>query len=296
MSRITVASICPLMGLSDPTRNMRTLERWSRRAREAGADLVLFPEVFITGYGEDFMYASGYADRQRFLALAEALPGPSTDALAELSGDIGIYICAGLLEEQGGKRYNTQVMIDPSKGYVGRYRKVQVGSGEAWFSEAGDDWPVFDVRGIPTGIMICRDKSHPEVARILALEGAILLLAPHASTQRPDMGFTTWSLKICAVRAMENGCFVIANNNIYDCPMNEERTQAGYSFAIDPYGEVVHCDQGAGDVESMALIAVDSDVVRKRRAMEGPGFNLFTRRPEVYGRLVSRPAVPRQAY
>ena len=292
MSRIIVASVCPLMGLSDPVRNLQTLTKWSCRAKEAGADLVLFPEAFITGYGEDFMYEDGYAEKQKFLSLAEPVPGPSTEALAEISEELGIFICAGVLEVDCGHRYNTQVMIDPERGYAGGYRKVQVGSGEAWFSEPGNDWPVFDVRGIPTGIMICRDKSHPEVARILALEGAILLLAPHASSQRADMGFTTWSLKICAVRAMENGCYLIANNNIYDCPMNAERAQAGYNFAIDPYGEIVHCDQGPGDVEKMALIVVDTDVVRRRRDLEGPGFNLFSRRPEAYGRLVARPAGP----
>ena len=129
MSRITVAGVCSLMGLSDPARNMQTLDRWCRRAQQAGADLVLFPEMF----------------------------------------------------------------------------------------------------------------------------------------------------------------------NIYDCPMSEDRSQGGFTFAIDPYGEVVHCDQGAGDEEKMALITVDSDVVRARRDMEGPGFNLFTRRPEVYGRLVSGPAGPRRA-
>jgi len=294
MSRITVASVCSLMGLSDPARNMQTLDRWCRRAQQAGADLVLFPEMFITGYGEDFMYANGYADKERFLSLAQVVPGPITEALAGLAGELGIFICAGLLEEEHGTPYNTQVMIDPSRGYLGKYRKIQVSSHEEWFSQPGGDWPVFDVGGISTGIMICRDKSHPEVARILALEGAILLLAPHACTQR-EMDFTTWSLKICTVRAMENGCYVIANNNIYDCPMSEDRSQGGFTFAIDPYGEVVHCDQGAGDEEKMALITVDSDVVRARRDMEGPGFNLFTRRPEVYGRLVSGPAGPRRA-
>ena len=55
--------------------------------------------------------------------------------------------------------------------------------GEQWFSAPGNSLPVFDVRGVPTGIMICRDKSFPEVAAMLALEGAQLLLAPHATTE-----------------------------------------------------------------------------------------------------------------
>ena len=292
MPRIKVASICPRMRLSDPEVNLETLTRWSRKAADAGADLALFPEIFVTGYGEAFMYEGGYADREQFLSLAEPVPGPITEELVRLSRQLGIFLCAGLLERDGQSRFNTQVMIAPAKGHVGSYRKVQVDISEQWFSQPGKDWPVFDVRGVPTGIMICRDKSYPEAARILALEGAQLLLAPHATTERPNMGFRSWSLKICAVRAMENGCYLIANNNIYDCPISEDRRQAGYNFAIDPYGEVIHCDEGPEDTEKMALITVDTAKVRERREFEGPSFNLWSRRPEAYQRLVDQPGFP----
>ena len=292
MSIIKIASICPRMGLSDPEGNMETLARWSRKAANAGADLALFPEIFITGYGEKFMYSAGYANRGRFLSLGELVPGPTTEKLVELSRDLGIFLCAGLLERDEDLRYNTQVMIDPVKGYLGCYRKIQVDISEQWFSEPGTNTPVFDVRGVPTGILICRDKSYPEVARMVALEGAQLLLAPHAATEQPSMGFRSWSLKICAVRAMENGCYLIADNNIYDCPMADDRCQAGYNFAIDPYGEVIHCDEGPGNTEKMALITVDTNKVRRRRELEGLSFNLWARRPEAYRRLLQQPGAP----
>jgi predicted amidohydrolase len=292
MSVIHVASIAPRMALAGPERNMETLARWSRAASEAGADLALFPELFIPGFVEPFMYEAGYADRQKFLSSAEPVSGPTVERLAALSRELRIRICTGLLELDGDTRYNTHVMVDPVKGYAGGYRKVQLEAGERWFSTPGNDFPIFDVLGIPTGVMICRDKSHPEVARILALEGAQLILVPHATTVRINMGFCSWSMKICAVRAMENGCYVIADNCIHDCPMNEERHQAGYNFAIDPYGEVIHCDEGEGDVEKMALIRVDSAKVRERREWEGRGFNLWSRRPEAYQRLVQKPGAP----
>ena len=193
------------------------------------------------------MYASGFADRKHFLSLAEPVPGPSTDRIFDVARDLDICICAGLLEREGPRRYNTQVLITPERGCIGRFRKVHPGPGEAWFSHPGGDWPVLDLRGVAVGLLICRDKSFPEAARILALEGAELLLAPHSSTQRPGMGFRTWSLKICSVRAMENGCYLIANNNIYDCPMKGERRQAGFTFAVDPFGEPIHCDRGPTD-------------------------------------------------
>ena len=74
--------------------------------------------------------------------------------------------------------------------------------------------------------------------------------------------------------------------------MDGDRSQAGYNFAIDPYGDVIHCDEEDGGEEKMALITVDSEKVSERREWEGTGFNLQTRRPEVYGRLVQEPAGP----
>lgn len=88
---------------------------------------------------------------------------------------------------------------------------------------------------------------------------------------------------------MENGCYVLVNNNIYDCPMIAGRSQAGYSYAIDPYGEVIHCDQGPPDTEKMAVVTVDGARVEEHRALEGAGFNLYSRRPETYARLTEIP-------
>lgn len=294
MSKIKVASVCAPMKLSNPKANLATLSRASAEARQAGADLALFPEVFITGYATPEMYDAGYADRDTFCSLAEPVPGPSTEFIEGVSRSLGMFVCAGLLEKAGAKRHITQVMIDPEKGFVGRYRKIQVGAIEAWFAEPGDEFPVFDVRGIPTGILICRDKSHPEIARILALEGAQLLLNPHSSHScKPagKMGFTDWSLRICTTRAMENGCYLIVNNNIFDCPVDDD-TQSGHTFALDPYGNVIHCDEGPGHEARTAIIEVDTDVVRERREMEGDHFNLWTRTPSAYHRLVD-PDTPR---
>ena len=290
MSSIKVAAISPRMALCDPYVNLKSVETWCVKAKDAGANLAVFPEIFITGYIEPFMIDAGHGDREKFLSLSEPVPGPSTKRMEEISRATNLFICAGILEQDGGSRYNTQVMIDPVKGYIGRYRKVQVSDQELWFSEPGNDWPVFDVLGVPTGVMLCRDKSHPEVARILALEGAQLILVPHSATELPKMKFTSWSLRICVTRAMENGCYLIVNNNIYDCPMHGERMQAGYNMAIDPYGETIHCDAGPGDQEKMAMIEIDTKIVTQRRMQEGPGaFNLWTRRPEAYQRLVEIP-------
>jgi predicted amidohydrolase len=288
MGTLKVASICPLMRPADTARNLQTLARWTQIAALAGADLVLFPEMFISGYATEEMYERGFANKDRFLATAEPIPGPSTEQLADLSRRLGVGLCAGLLERDGETLFNTQFIITPDRGLLGGYRKVQVAANlESWFSEPGQEFPVFDVGGIPTGIMICRDKSHPEIARILALEGALLILNPHSTTNatKTKMSFIDWSLRLCIARAMENGCYLIANNPIFNCPVEPDE-QAGYAFAIDPYGRVIHCDFPPGDTEKMALITVDTEVVHERRAMEGEHFNLWSRTPSAYQRLV----------
>lgn len=283
--QLRVALICPKMALADPARNLQTLRHWVERASEQRADLVVFPEAFISGYAERFMIEAGSTSEEGLRAAAEPVPGPSTDAILETSRELGIAICAGLIERDGDQYFNTQVMIDPDHGLLGCYRKTHVGPNERWLFAGGTEWPVFDIGGIPTGILLCRDKSHPEAARILALNGAQLLLIPHSSTQAEGMEFTSWSLKICVARAMENGCYVLSNNNIYDCPMANGRNLAGYSFAVDPFGEVIHCDEGPPDTEKMAIVTINPNKVADRRNAEGPGFNLETRQPGIYSSL-----------
>ena len=84
---------------------------------------------------------------------------------------------------------------------------------------------------------------------------------------------------------MENGCYLIANNNIFDSCM-ESDMQAGYCFAIDPYGQVIHCDYDLPSQEKMSVIEVDTDVVQARKEMEGKHFNLWSRIPQAYRRLI----------
>jgi len=139
-----------------------------------------------------------------------------------------------MLEQAQTHRYNTQVLVTPNSECFGRYRKIQVAAREAWFSQPGNDCPVFDVAGIPIGILICRDKSFPEIARMPALNGAFVLLNPYSTLESPSHPFRDWSLKLCTARAMENGCYIIVNNNVVASEAVQSRQQAGYSFALDP--------------------------------------------------------------
>ena len=290
MPKIIIAAVCPLMKLSNPQANMDTMRRWSQIAKSGGADVVLFPETFITGYATEGMYNGGYAQKDFFLSLAQQVPGPLVNETIRMSREIGIHICTGILETQANKLFNTQFIVSPTEGYLGKYRKIQVASIEAWFSIPGEEFPVFNLLDIPTAIMICRDKSFPEIARIYALKGAVLLLNPHCTPQDAHgEGFVPWALRLCTARAMENGCYLVANNPIFDCSdymETNDQKQAGHSFAIDPWGKVLHCDDSPGDVEKIAYVTIDTDTVAKRREEEGKDFNLWSRLPNVYHPLV----------
>ena len=288
MASIRIASICPRMVPADSAANFDTMLRWATRAAKDGADLALFPELFLPGYPGDAYKTIPAPIRARFLAEATSGPGPVIQRLAACADALDLHLCIGLLERDGGQRYNTQVLIAPGRGCIARYRKLQVAAREAWFSDPGNDFPVCDLGGISTGMLICRDKAFPEIARILALNGAHLLLNPHATLDSDQQPFRQWSLKLCTARAMENGCYLIANNSIVEAPSISPESQAGYTFAIDPWGHTIHCDNEPGDTERMAMITIDSDVVARRRAAEGVHFNLQSRRPGAYGRLVEQ--------
>jgi len=294
MPRLSIASICPRMVPADTEANLATLHRWAGAAADAGAHVAFFPETFIPGYIGDVMDDAPAGMKARFLASATPVPGPVTARLASWSRQLGIYLCAGLLEAAGARCHNTQVMICPGKGCIARYRKIQVAARETWFSRPGRGCPVVNVAGVPTGLLICRDKSYPEIARMLALNGAQLLLNPHSTCESKHQPFCDWSMKLCTARAMENGCYLIVNNNITDSDDMAPTCQAGYTFAIDPWGRTIHCDHAPGDRERMTLIEVDTDVVTARRTEEGVHFNLWSRHPEAYRRLVDLDPPPGQ--
>src|SRR5438034_10803672 len=113
MAVLKVASVCPLMKLADPTANLQALARWAEKGAALGADLVLFPEAFISGYVTREMCEKGLADKDRFLATAEPIPGPTTENLADLSRRLRVSLCAGLLEREGKRCFITQFIITP---------------------------------------------------------------------------------------------------------------------------------------------------------------------------------------
>ncbi len=170
-SRVTVAAIQTRAVTGDRAgNNERALEE-VQRACDLGAQVVVLSELGSSGYV--------FASREEAFELAEEVPGGETTALwAEVARDRGVYVCGGLPEREQGRLYNTAVLVGP-EGLVGRYRKVHLWDEEKLFFEPGDlGLNVFHLPFGRVGMMICYDGWHPEVARILKLQGADLVLDP----------------------------------------------------------------------------------------------------------------------
>jgi len=136
-----------------------------------GADLVVLPELFSTGYQ--------FRSRDEALHLAEEVPnGPTTAALMEAASRTGSIIVAGILERAGKRLFNSSVLVSPD-GLVGLYRKAHLFWREKNIFTPGDSpFEVYEVRGVRIAMMICFDWYFPEVARTLALKGAEVICHP----------------------------------------------------------------------------------------------------------------------
>lgn len=199
MFKLALGQICPVT--ADIKHNLAIFEENVVRARKENAKLIIFPELAL----------SGYSCGDRFFEIAETVPGPSTDHLIEVARKNDIYIIWGMPEKGlDGVLYNSAVMAGP-EGYVGTWRKHtlpghatdQTGPGafpDRRFFRAGTESPIFTTKIGKIGIMVCYDTFFPEIARLLTLKGADLLVSISGSPSFEKDIFEP----IVKVRAMEN--------------------------------------------------------------------------------------------
>lgn len=173
--RIALAQVEPITG--DVAANLAMFDDAMMRAAEMGAQLVVFPELAL----------SGYACGDAFFNVAESVPGPSTDHIAAIARRLGLHVIWGM-PERGlpGVLYNSAVLAGPN-GVIGTWRKHTLpghatdrgGAGafpDRRFFRIGTRSPVFDTAIGRIGMMVCYDIFFPEIARLLTLKGADLLV------------------------------------------------------------------------------------------------------------------------
>ncbi|TAN42787.1 MAG: acyltransferase [Nitrospirae bacterium] len=246
----------------------QNVDRAAELIASMDAALVVLPELFSTGYQ--------FISKEEVSDLAEEVPsGRTTQRLAALSKERGIFIVAGIAERGNGFVYNSAVLTGPG-GFMGVYRKTHLFYEEKlWFSPGDTGFRVWQTPIGAIGIMICFDWFFPESARTLALKGAEIIAHPAnlVLPYCPD-GMVT--------RCLENRVFAVTSNRIG----TEERGGRdalifiGRSQIVSPRGEVL-CRASAGCEETGAA---ELDLTRAQdKDLNRFNHLIRDRRPDLYG-------------
>tara|TARA_Y100001970_G_C14202657_1_gene842065 strand:- start:423 stop:1274 length:852 start_codon:yes stop_codon:yes gene_type:complete len=261
--------------IGDVESNLSNMSKFYQEARSNGAELVVFPECSVAGYCFDSF--------KEALVYAEDIPGPSTSKIQEMCHAFGGSAVVGLLENaENGGVFNSLVLIG-SEGVLASYRKIHLPYlGVDRFTSYGDkEFSVVSMGGVNIGLNICYDAGFPEVARILTLLGAELIVL---STNWPPPAKCI-AENVIRTRAMENGVYYIAVNRVGSENGNQF---IGASSICSPNGDVLAL---AGPDEEVVLYA-DIDPLKasnKLRVHEGADHmtnRIADRRPEMYSKIV----------
>ena len=232
MSKFRLALIQLAVSASKPD-NLARAARLVKEAASKGANIVALPECFNSPYGTSY-----------FPEYAEAIPGPSTDALVKSAKDSGVFLIGGSIpEKDGDKIYNTCTVYNPNGEMIAKHRKMHLFDidvpGKIRFQESetlspGNSFTVFDTPYCKVGIGICYDIRFAEMAQIYGKKGCQLLVYPGAFNM--TTGPAHWEL-LQRARALDNQLYIAAVS-----PARDEKASYvawGHSSVVSPWGEVV---------------------------------------------------------
>ncbi len=259
--------------LLEPDRNLEKIIHLIYKASNLGAEVIVFPECAISGYGISL-------DEAR--TLSEAIPGHATNRISEACRDANCIVVVGMLEKvDEGKIFNTAVLLGPN-GLLGKYRKTHLPflGVDRFVSQGTSLNGPFDTPVGRFGLLICYDLRFPEPIRVLALKGAQVILLPTAWPQTA----TLYPEFMAQSRAAENSLFLVAANRI-----GEERgtRYLGRSVIAGTNGEKLA--EGTNDQEEILMAEIEPNLSKNKKRIFTPGeyeLDLFKdRRPELYGHL-----------
>lgn len=283
-SVITVAAIQTRAHTGEKEANNQAALEELHEAADRGARVMVLPELGNSGYMFD--------SREEALEQAEpAFGGPTTSLWAEFARERDCWVCGGMTEIDDGRLYNAAVLVGP-EGFVGRYRKTHLWDEEKLFFEPGDlGLNVFSLPFGRVAMMICYDGWHPEVARILKLKGADLILDPTCWVLVP--GVVTPENPVSAyvhmATAHVNSLWIVCADQ---CGVERGCTFIGRSCVAGPAGFVA----GPGGSESPEVLTAQINVVQARyhnwTALANP---IADRRVDLFDPLLGYRDPPRAA-
>ena len=281
-----------LIQMACSTEQAENLEKAIVRVREAakrGAQVICLPELFRSQY----FCREENAD---LFELAEPIPGPSTEAIGKVAGELGVTVIASLFERRAaGLYHNTAAILGPDGKLEGIYRKMHIPDDplyyEKFYFTPGDlGFLNFETPQARIGVLVCWDQWYPEGARLTALQGADVLFYPTAigwhPSEKAEFGaaqLEAWTT-IQRAHAIANGVYVAAVNRIgYEGPAERGLEFWGSSFVADPFGQMAA--RASSDQEE--ILVVECDPKRAEEVRRNWPF-LRDRRIDAYGRITQR--------
>jgi N-carbamoylputrescine amidase len=242
-------------------------------AAEGGARVICYQPMFNSAWFPRSM------DAENFL-LAEDEGGPTLERMSGEARRLGVCLVLPIFEKSGEEYYYTAFVVGSEGNLLGRYRKIHLAEIDLWhekcyFSPGNVGYPVFEHDGLRFGVQICWDNFFPEGSRILALEGAEIILAPTAAAFH---SYRKWETVMSAT-AIVNGAYLMRINRVGS---EEEQDFYGRSFCMDPEGEYIIGPVGMND--GVILAEIDTDLIRRVRSEWD---FLGVRRQETYGPISS---------
>jgi predicted amidohydrolase len=247
----------------DPEHNLKKIEA---TLLDADVDLVVIPELANSGYL--------FVEQNEVNALAEPIPGSTTEKLQAIAKKSNCHIVSGMPELADSVCYNSAVLVGP-EGLVGTYRKAHLFYEEKKFFKPGNTgFPVFEINGVKIGVLVCFDHLFTEAARTLALNGAQIICYPS------NLVMPTYGQLTTRVRAIENQVFTILSNR---CGTEDRGTKkltyTGCSQICAPDGTVL--ETANDSEEKLAIVEIDPNLALDKSITELN--DLFEdRRPEMY--------------
>ena len=241
------------------------------RAADLGARLVVFAELAFERFLPQVPATS------EALALAEPVPGPTTEAFAARARARGVVVVLNVFERAGERTHDCSPVIDADGRLLGVTRMVHItdypGFHEQGYYAPGDRGaPVYETAVGRIGVAICYDRHYPEYMRALALDGAQIVVVPQAGTEDEwPAGLYEAELQVAA---FQNGYFTALCNRV---GVEPHLTFAGESFVCDPSGRVI-ARAGRG-TDEILVCDVDLDQIDRSHARR---LFLRDRRPELY--------------
>jgi N-carbamoylputrescine amidase len=252
---------------ADPNENLEKARWRIREAAAGGAQIICLQELFRSQY-------FCREENAELFALAETIPGPTTETLGKLARELEIVIIASLFERRGaGLYHNTAAVIGTDGEIAGIYRKMHIPDDPLYFEKfyftPGDlGFLSFDTAFARVGVLICWDQWYPEAARITSLMGAEILFYPTAigwSTAQDlptnEEQYNAWQT-IQRSHAVANGVHVVSVNRV-GFEQNGAMKFWGGSFVSNPFGRILY--QAGHDQEEVIVQEIDTDKTESYR-------------------------------